>query len=218
MTIQPGQNNTVMTLIQLVKAGLLSASLANVLVVLGNYVAGDGRGHERGLDDGGAFDAVLAVAAGREEVPRLGHVLAGGVGHHRAAVGGSPGDDGAHVAEAPPQQDTGDDQEQEAAGQPDAHGQLPARPVVALAALALSAEHLALVPHRVGRLARHAQEVGGLREQVGQVRAGLADGDALLVLEAFPSEAHEQTVPVGVVHDAVEGVQAGGGGWPAHPG
>lgn len=209
-----------MTLIQSIKAGCQSASLANILVVLGtgNYVSGDLRGHERRLDDGGTFDAVHAVASGREEMTRFGHILASRVGHHGAAVGGSPRNDGARVAKAPPQQDAGNDQKQEAAGQPDAHSELPARPVVALAALALSAEHLALVPHRVGRLARHTQKVGGLGEEVGQVRTGLTDGDALLVLEAFPSEAHEQTVPVGVIHDAVKCVQAGGRCRPTHPG
>lgn len=109
-----------------------------------------------------------------------------------------------------PQQDAGDDQEQDAAGQPDAHGELPARPVVSLAAVTQSAEHLALFPHWIGGLARHAQEVGGLGEKVGQVRAGLTDGDALLMHEALALVAHQQAVPVGVVHDAVEGIQATG--------
>lgn len=187
------------------------------LVVLGNYVTG-GR-EQRGLHRHGALNAPVA-AGGRVEAPRCGHVLEGGAGRRRrrrAAVGrlALEGTDG---VEAAPQQDAGDDQEQDAAGQPHAHGQLPARPVATFAALAQRAEHLALLPHRVGRLARHAQEVGGLGQEVGQVRAGPADGDALLVHEALALVAHEQAVPVGVVHDAVEGVQAAGGRRPAHPG
>lgn len=207
-----------MTLIQLIKAGSLWASLANILMVLGNYMTGDLRRHERRLDDGGTFDAVHAVTSGCEEVTWFWHILASRVGHHGAAVGGSPRNDGAHVAKAPPQQDAGDDQKQEAAGQPHTHSKLPARPVMALAVLALSTEHLALVPHRIGRLTCHAQKVGGLGEEVGQVRAGLTDRDALLMVEAFPSEAHEQTIPVGVIHDTVKRVQAGGRWRPAHPG
>lgn len=134
-----------------------------------------------------------------------------------AAICGPTGD-GADGVETPPQQDTSDDQEQDAAGQPDAHGELPAGSVVTFAAVTRSAEHLALVPHRIGCLTRHTQEVGGLGEKVGQVRAGLTDGDAFLVHEALALVAHQQAVPVWVVHDAVEGVEAAGGRWPAHSG
>lgn len=123
---------------------------------------------------------------------------------------------GADGVETSPQQDASDDQEQDAAGQPDAHGELPARSVVTIAVIAQSAEHLALLPHRIGRLTRHTQEVGGLREEVGQERGGLTDGDAFLVHETLALVAHQQAVPVWVVHDAVEGVQAFGGRWPAH--
>lgn len=172
--------------------------------------------HKRGLDGGGALDAVLAAAPGGEEVSRRRPVLPAHVSHHRAAVGGSPGE-GARAVETPPHQEARDDQEQQAAGQPDARHVLPAAPVVRLAALTQSAEHFALLPHRIGGLTRHAQEVCGQGEQVGQVRAGLTDGDALFVFEAFALVAHDQAVPVGVVHDAVEGVPADGGRRPAHP-
>lgn len=134
-----------------------------------------------------------------------------------AAVCGLTGE-GADGVETSPQQDASDDQEQDAAGQPDAHGELPTSPVMTFAAVTRSAEHLALVPHRIGRLTRHTQEVGGLGEEVCQVRAGLTDGDAFLVHEALALVAHEQAVPVWVVHDAVEGVQAAGGRRPAHSG
>lgn len=164
---------------------------------------------------GGEFAGVLAAASGSVEAPR--RAAAAGAGGH-AAVVCRLAVDGADGAETTPQQDRGDDQQQDAAGQPHAHGQLPARSVVPLAAAAQGAEHLALVPHRVGRLTGHTQEVGGLREEVGQVRAGLTDGDALLVHEALALVAHQQAVPVGVVHDAVEGVQAVGGRGPAHSG
>lgn len=120
--------------------------------------------------------------------------------------------------ETSPQQNASDDQEQDAAGQPDAHGELPASSVVTFTAVAQSAKHLALIPHRIRRLARHTQEVGGLGEEVGQVRAGLTDGDAFLVHETLALVAHQQAVPVRVVHDAVEGVQAAGGRRPAHSG
>lgn len=125
---------------------------------------------------------------------------------------------GADGTETPPQQDPGDDQEQDAAGHPDAHGQLPAASVVTFAVFAQSAEHLALVPHRVGRLARHAQEIGCLGEEVGQVGAGVADGDALFVHEALAFVAHQDAVPVGIIHDAVEGVHAAGDRRPADSG
>lgn len=190
---------------------------SSALMVRGNYVASGLRQHQRGLDADGPFDAFLAAAPGREEVSRTGHVLTDGGSDDRAALGGSPRQ-GAHVVEAPPQKDAGDDQQQEAAGQPHAHSDLPARPVVAFAVLAWGAEHLTLFPDRIGGLARHAQEVGCLGEEVAQVGAGLADGDALLVLKALALVAHDEAVPVGVVHDAVEGVQTGGGGGPVHPG
>lgn len=164
--------------------------------------------------DGGVFGAALAGSSGRVGSRP---VLAGGVGRHMAAVCGLTGD-GADGVETSPQQDASDDQEQDAAGQPDAHGELPARSVVTFAAIAQSAEHLALVPHRIGCLTRHTQEVGGLGEEVGQVRAGLTDGDSFLVHEALALVAHQEAVPVGVVHDAVEGVQAAGGRRPAHSG
>lgn len=125
---------------------------------------------------------------------------------------------GADGTETPPQQDASDDQEQDAAGQPDAHGQLPAASVVTFAVFAQSAEHLALVPHRVGRLARHAQEIGCLGEEVGQVCARVADGDALFVHEALAFVAHQDAVPVGIIHDAVEGVHAAGDRRPADSG
>lgn len=68
--------------------------------------------------------------------------------------------------ETSPQQNTGDDQEQDAAGQPDAHGEFPASSVVTFTALAQSAEHLALLPYRIGGLTCHAQEISSLGEQV----------------------------------------------------
>lgn len=126
--------------------------------------------------------------------------------------------DGADGMETPPQQDASDDQEQDATGQPDAHGELPACSVMTFAAVTQRAEHLALVPHRIGCLTRHTQEVGGLGEEVGQVCAGLTDGDSFLVHETLALVAHQQAVPVWVIHDAVEGVQAAGGRWPAHSG
>lgn len=125
---------------------------------------------------------------------------------------------GADGPETPPQQNTGNDQEQDAAGQPDAHRQLPAGSVVTFAALAQSAEHLALLPHRVRRLTRHTQEIRRLGEEIGEVRAGVTDGDAFFVHEALAFEAHQDAVPVGIVHDAVEGVPAPGGRRPTHSG
>lgn len=118
----------------------------------------------------------------------------------------------------PPQQDAGDHKEQDAAGQPDAHSEFPSSPVMTVAALTQSAEHLALVSYRVGGLTRHTHEVGGLGEEVADVSGGLTDGDALFIRETFALVAHEEAVPVGVVHDAVEGVQAAGRCRPAHPG
>ena len=79
-----------------------------------------------------------------------------------------------------------------------------------LRSLVQRVEDLALLARGFGRLARHAQDVGGLRAQVAQEGAGLADGHAVLPQEAFARVAHQQAVPVGVVHDAVEGVQAAG--------
>lgn len=186
------------------------------LVVLGNYVA-SGPNREGGLHDAGMFGTVLAGASGSVEASRSRHVLAVGVGHNMAAVCILTGD-GADGVETSPQQYAGNDQEQDAAGQPDTHGELPPGPVVSFAAVTQSAEHLALVAHRIGCLTCHAQEVGSLGEEVGQVRAGLTDRDAFLMHETLALVAHEQAVPVWVVHDAVEGVQAAGGRWPAHSG
>lgn len=171
------------------------------------------------MHDCGVFGTVVAAAAAARSVETSGSrgVLAGGVGHHVAGVC-SLACDGAGVVETPPQQYASDDQEQDATGQPDTHGQLPASPVVTFVTLGQSAEHLALLPNRIGGLTCHAQEVGGLREEVGQVCAGLTDRDAFLVHESFALVAHQQAVPVGVVHDAVEGVQAAGGRRPAHSG
>lgn len=172
------------------------------------------------MHDGGVFGAAAATAAataGSVELSGSGGVLAGRVGRRVTAVGSLAGD-GAGVVETSPQQDASDDQEQDATGQPDAHCELPAGPVVTVVALGQSAEHLALVPNRIGSLTCHAQEVGGLRQEVGQVRAGLTDGDAFLVHESLALVAHQQAVPVGVVHDAVEGVQAAGRRRPAHSG
>lgn len=76
--------------------------------------------------------------------------------------------------------------------------------------------YLTLLSNGIGRLAGHTQEVCGLGVQVGQVRARLTDRDALLVHEALPFVAHQQAVPVGVVHDAVESVQAVRRPGPAH--
>lgn len=180
------------------------------------------RGEQRARHHAAQLGAVPAAAP--PAVEAHGRVAAAGAGGRHVAVvvvgaaASGPAVHTADCAEAAPQQDGGDEQQQHAAGQPHPHGQLPARPLVAVAALAGRAEHLALVPHRVGRLARHAEEVGGLRLQVAQVHAGLADGDALFVLEALALVAHEQAVPVGVVHDAVEGVQAARRRGPAHPG
>lgn len=163
------------------------------------------------------FGAVLRAASRREEASGPRHVLAGGVGCHVAVICNLAGD-GADGVETSPQQDASDDQEQDAAGQPHTHGQLPSRSVVTFAVVAQSAEHLALVPHWVGCLTCHTQEVGGLGEEVGQARAGLTDRNALLVHETLALVAHQEAVPVGVVHDAVEGVQAAGGRRPAHSG
>lgn len=167
--------------------------------------------------DGGVFGAVRRAASWRVEASGPRRVLAGGVGC-RVAVIRSLAGDGADGVETSPQQDASDDQEQDAAGQPHAHGQLPSRSVVTFAVIAQSAEHLALVAHWVGCLTCHTQEVGGLGEEVGQVCAGLTDGNAFLVHETLALVAHQEAVPVGVVHDAVEGVQAAGGGRPAHSG
>lgn len=187
-------------------------------MVLGNYVAGGLRREEGALYDGGMFGAVLAAASGTVEASGSRHVLAGGVvRRHMAAVRGLTGD-GADGVETTPQQDASDDQEQDAAGQPDAHGELPAGSVVTFAVVAQSAEHLALVPHRIGRLARHTQEVGSLGEQVSQVCVGLTDGDSLLVHETLAFVAHQEAVPVWVIHDAVESVEAAGRRRPAHSG
>lgn len=38
--------------------------------------------------------------------------------------------------------------------------------------------------------------------------AGLTDRDAFLMHEALALVAHQQAIPVGVIHDTVEGVQA----------
>lgn len=165
----------------------------------------------------GAFAAAVAAPPGGVKASRGRDVSATCAGHHSAALGPLTGD-GADGVQTPPQEDAGDDQEQDAAGQPHAHGQFPASPVLTIAVLTQGVEHLTLVPHRIGSLTRHAQEVGGLGDQVGQVRAGLADRDALLVLETPALVAHQQAVPVRVVHDAVEGVQAPGGRRPAHSG
>lgn len=50
------------------------------------------------------------------------------------------------------------------------------------------------------------------------MRVGLADGDALLMSETLALIAHDQAVPVWVIHDTVEGVAAGRGRRPAHSG
>lgn len=167
--------------------------------------------------DGGVFGATLAAASWTVETSGSRHVLAGGVGRHMAVICRLAGD-GADGVETSPQQDASDDQEQDAAGQPDAHGKLPASSVVTFAVIAQSAEHLALVPHRIGCLTRHTQEVGGLGEEVGEVCAGLTDRNAFLVHETLALVAHQQAVPVWIVHDAVEGVQTAGGRRPAHSG
>lgn len=134
-------------------------------MVLVNYVGGGLRRKKGGLHDGRVFAAVLAAASRGIQASRSRHVLEGRVGHHRAAVCGLAGE-GADGVETSPQQNASDDQEQDAAGQPDAHGEFPAGSVVTFAAFAQSAEHLALLPYRIGGLTCHAQEVSGLGEQV----------------------------------------------------
>lgn len=76
--------------------------------------------------------------------------------------------------------------------------------------------YLTLFSDGVGCLAGHTQEVGGLGVQVRQVCAGLAHRDAFFVHEALAFVAHQEAVPVGVVHNAVESVQAVGRPGPAH--
>lgn len=169
------------------------------------------------MNDGTVLGTVGAAASGSVEASGSGRVLTGGVGCQVAAICRRAGD-GADGVETSPQQDAGDDQEQDAAGQPDTHGELPASSVVPFAVMAQSVENLTLVPHWIGCLTRHTQEVGGLGEEVDQVGAGLTDGNALLVHEALALVAHEEAVPVWVVHDAVEGVQAAGRRRPTHPG
>ena len=184
-------------------------------MVLGNYMVGGRRWEVGALHDGGMFGVVVAAAGWGVDAPRSGYFLVIWVGRHVASVGGPTGH-GADGVETSPQQDASDDQEQDAAGQPDAHGELPARSVVTIAVIAQSAEHLALLPHRIGRLTRHTQEVGGLWEEVGQECGGLTDRDAFLVHETLALVAHQEAVPVRVVHDAVERVQAFGKRRPAH--
>lgn len=125
---------------------------------------------------------------------------------------------GADGPETSPQQDASNDQEQDAAGQPDAHCELPAGSVLTFAVLAQSAEHLALVPHWVSCLTGHTQEVCCLGEEVGEVCAGVTDGDAFFVHETLAFVAHQDAVPVWIIHDAVEGVYAAGDRRPADSG
>lgn len=125
---------------------------------------------------------------------------------------------GADGTETSPQQDTSNDQEQDAAGQPDAHCELPAGSVVTFAVFAQGAEHLALVPHWVGCLTRHTQEIRRLGEEVGEVCARVTDGDAFFMHETLAFVAHQDAVPVWIIHDAVEGVHAAGDRRPADSG
>lgn len=183
------------------------------LVALGNYVAG---GVEGVLHDGDLF-AVIITDALSVEAARPRAVWAGQVGDHRAALIGLTWERTGGV-EASPQEKASNDQEQNAAGHPYAHSQLPACPVVRLTLITQCVEHLALPPGRIGCLTRHTQEVGGLGEEVAQVHVGLSDRDAGLVHETLALVAHQQAVPVGVIHDAIEGVYAARGRGPAHPG
>lgn len=170
--------------------------------------------HQRTLHHCPMVVAVLAAARGVEASRR--RVLLVVLVHDYPVIGGRLLGTGAESVNTAPEKGRGNDQEEDAAGQPHAHRQLPARPVVRVTAVAQSVENLTLLSDRVGCLAGHTQEVGGLRVKVGQVRAGLAHRDALFVHEAFPFVSHEEAVPVGVVHDAVESVQAVRRPGPAH--
>lgn len=151
---------------------------------------------------GGMFVDVMAA--------KTRHILAGGVSGSMAAICCLVGN-GADGVETSPQQDASNDQQQNAACQPDTHSELPASSVVTFAIVAQSVEHLALVPHWVGCLTCHTQEIGGLGEEVGQVCSGLTNRNTFLVHETLAFIAHQEAVPVWVIHDAVEGVQAVGG-------
>lgn len=130
-------------------------------MVLGNYVA-SGMGGE----EGGSYDGVIVDAVGSVEPSRCRDIWVGCGGHHGAVVSILCGD-GADGVETSPQQNASNDQEQEAAGQPDTHSKLPASKVITFIALAQSAEHLALIPDRICCPTCYTQEVGGLGEEVG---------------------------------------------------
>lgn len=168
-------------------------------------MAGVLRREQGRLRVGAVFGAAVAAASRAVQAAR--DVVPDGAGHHGAAVAALT-HHGANGVQTTPQHEAGEQEKHNAAGEPHAHGQLPARSVVAFAVVRQGAEHLALVPDWISGLTRDAQEVGSLWQQVSQVCARLADRNSLFMLEAFSFESHEQAVPVGVVHDAVKGVPA----------
>lgn len=114
------------------------------------------------------------------------------------------------------EEDSGDDKEQEAAGQPDAQRQLLFGSAGGRRVALQRVEDPALVAGGVGGLAGDTEDVGGQRGQVLHHEGRAAGGHPLLLLEALPRVAGRRAPPVGVVHDAVKAVGAAGQLGPDH--
>lgn len=109
--------------------------------------------------------------------------------------------------ETSPKQSHGNDQQENAAGQPDSHCQLPAA-LPELSALIEGTKDLALLSGGICRLAGDAEDVCGLRTKVAQTGRSLAHGNPVLAQKTLACITHQKAVPVRVIHDAVERVHA----------
>lgn len=122
----------------------------------------------------------------------------------------------AQELQAAVEEDGGDDEEQDAAGEPDAQRQLFLGVARRCRVSFQRVKNSTLVCGGVGGLAGHTHDVRCQRSQVFNKEGGAAGRHPLLLLEAFSRVTRQHAVPVGVVHDAVKAVGTTGHFWPNH--
>lgn len=120
----------------------------------------------------------------------------------------------AEEVQAAVEQHGGDDEEQHAAGEPDAQSQLFLGAACRRWVSFQRVENSALVAGGVCRLAGHAHDVRREGSQVFNNKGGASGGHPLFPLEALSGVAGQHAVPVRVVHDAVKAVDTASHFWP----
>lgn len=120
----------------------------------------------------------------------------------------------AQEVQAAVEQDGGDDEEQDAAGEPDAQCQLLLGVAGRCWVSFQCVKNPALVAGGVCGLAGHTHDVCCEGSQVFNNEGGASGGHPLFLLEALSGVAGQHAVPVRVVHDAVKAVNTTGHFWP----